>query len=113
MTRRPAIGGSLLAALAIVLLSGCTPTSDAATATPPPTSSATSTPEPAPTPTADAAPAATCDTVLAAEAYAEARRRRPRPDGGRRRVSAGLEPRMTEAGRRSRAPGRSTQADIG
>jgi hypothetical protein len=65
MTRRPAIGGSLLAALAIVLLSGCTPTGDDATAIPAPSPTSSPTPEPAPA----AAPAATCDTVLAAAGY--------------------------------------------
>jgi hypothetical protein len=95
MTRRPAIGGSLLAALAIVLLSGCTSTGEAGEGpTPSPTASSTSTPEPAPTP--DAAPAATCDTVLAAEAY-----RRLADDGlAPTAVGVGypLAERMTEAG---------------
>jgi hypothetical protein len=111
MTRRPAIGGSLLAALAIVLLSGCTPTGDDATATPTPspTSSSTSTSEPTPTPTPDAAPAATCETVLADEGYQKL------ADDGLAPTSVGvgypLVERMTEEGALACAWGK-PQTDI-
>ena len=111
MTRRPAIGGSLLAALAIVLLSGCTPTGPDATAvpTPSPTSAPTSTPEAAPTPTPGAAPAPTCDTVLAAEAYQKL------ADDGLTPTAVGvgypLVERMTEAGALACAWGK-PQTDI-
>ncbi|MFB6611079.1 hypothetical protein ACFCVO_12200 [Agromyces sp. NPDC056379] len=67
MTRRLSAGRALLAAFAVVLLSGCTAADvDAApSASSSPTSAPTSPPEPTPT----AAPAATCETVLSAEAY--------------------------------------------
>ena len=90
MTRRPAIGGS-------ILLSGCTPTGDAGTVqTSSPTPSASSTPEPAPPPTPDAAPAAACDTVLAPAGYQKL------ADDGLAPTAVGvgypLVERMTEAG---------------
>ena len=110
MTRRPAIGGSLLAALAIVLLSGCTPTGDAtATPTPSPTSSSTPTSDPSLTPAPDAASAATWDTVLADEAYQKL------ADDGLAPTAVGvgypLVERMTEAGALACAWGK-PQTDI-
>ncbi|PWC05531.1 hypothetical protein [Agromyces badenianii] len=71
MTRRPAFGGALLAALAIVLLNGCTPAVVDGTAELTPSSTPASTTEPAPSATPGAAPAATCETVLATEGYAK------------------------------------------
>ena len=64
MTRRLALGSTLLAAAAITLLAGCTGTTPAPTT---PTPSSTATAESTPTPTPDAARTATCETVLAAE----------------------------------------------
>jgi len=109
MTRRPPIGGSLLAALAVVLLSGCTSTdgNDATVPTPSPTP--TSTQQQAPTATPDAAPAATCDTVLEAEAYQKL------ADDGLAPTTVGvgypLAERMAEAGGLSCAWGK-PQTDI-
>ena len=97
MTRRPAIGGSLVAALAIMLLAGCTPTGHVgATPSPSRTTAPSPTPEPSPVPTPDAAPAATCDTILADEAYQKLTDDGLAPTG----VGVGypLVERMTEAG---------------
>ena len=94
MTRRPAIGGSLVAALAIMLLAGCTPTGHVgATPSPSRTTAPSPTPEPSPVPTPDAAP---CDTILADEAYQKLTDDGLAPTG----VGVGypLVERMTEAG---------------
>ena len=69
MTRRLTVGGPFVAALALMLLSGCTNGIDDATAAPTATSSASAEPSASASPTPDAAPAATCDTVLSAEGY--------------------------------------------
>lgn len=74
MTRRLALGSTLLAAAALALLAGCTGTAPAATSVPSPSPEATAEPTPAtiptPTPAPDAAPGATCDTVLTEAEYA-------------------------------------------
>lgn len=69
MTRRPALGGALIAAVAIALLGGCATPNDLAPSTSPPTASSAPSASPDPSPTPSAAPAATCNTVLAAEGY--------------------------------------------
>jgi hypothetical protein len=101
MIRRPAIGGSLLAALTVMLLAGCAPADGPGhtagfSPSPSPSSSPTPTSAPSPTPTPDAAPAPTCDTVLTDDGYQKL------ADDGLATTTVGvgypLVERMTEAG---------------
>lgn len=110
MIRRPAIGGSLVAVLAIMLLAGCAQPGDVGeTPSPSRTTAPSSTSEPSPVPSPDAAPAATCDTLLTDEAYQKLADDGLAPTG----VGVGypLVERMTEAGALACAWGK-PQTDI-
>lgn len=97
MTRRLTVGGPFVAALALVLLSGCTITThESAGSTTSGSAPATAAPSATPGPTPEAAQPATCDTVLSSEGYEKL------SDDGLEPTSAGtgntLAQRMIEAG---------------